>query len=295
MKRMIHRKKPVCCLAGATGLIFLLLFLALWLERLWSGSSHSLPTVVSLWQGVLFLVYFLIVCGSVCCRSMGRTRRWSGFLRYLPWAAAMTLLFTPCLLTEWLTFSDVLLMALFYLPQPLTAGGVLIFLTHRLCPEQEGAAAAPRKQPVHDLIGVTVLISLLLLFAFWLERLGGSAFRFNMTMASMLWDVAILSAYLLIVCGSICCWSICKYRCRSGFLRYLPWAAVMTLLFLLCAFSGSPSAPGWPELILSYLPQPLIAGGMVIFLAHCLCPEREAPHSLTHCIESQCTCFQNKI
>ena len=137
MKRMIHRKKPVCCLAGATGLIFLLLFLALWLERLWSGSSHSLPTVVSLWQGVLFLVYFLIVCGSVCCRSMGRTRRWSGFLRYLPWAAVMALLFLLCAFSGSPSAPGWPELILSYLPQPLAAGGVVIFLAHCLCSERE--------------------------------------------------------------------------------------------------------------------------------------------------------------
>lgn len=274
MKRMISGKKPACYLMGVTGLIFLLLLCAFWLERLWSQSPSYLPAVIALWQSTLFFAYLLIVCGSVCCWSMDRYRCWKGYTWYLPWAAVMTLLFTQCFLTEWLTFSDLLVMTLCFLPQPLVAGGVLSFLAYRLCPGQKKVGITHCGKPARYLIGVTGLIFLLLLFAFWLEHLWGRALDYMM-METVLWQGTLLGAYLLIACGSICCWRMCQYRCQNGFLWYLPWAVAMTLLFLLCFMSGSLSFSEWLVILLCYLPQPLAAGGVVIFLAHCLCSERK--------------------
>ena len=56
----------------------------------------------------------------------------------------MTMLFTWCFLTEWLTFTDLLIMTLVYLPQPLIAGGVMMFLLHWLCPR--GKAVSEEKE-----------------------------------------------------------------------------------------------------------------------------------------------------
>ena len=129
------------------------------------------------------------------------------------------------------------------------------------------------RRPVYALTGLTALIFILLWLALLIEERWSWEFDDHITMLTMVWTGILLFVYLLILCGSVCCWSLCGHRCGRGYVLYLLWAAVMTMLFTWCFLTERLTFSNLLVMTPWYLLEQWIAGGVVMLLLHSLAPK----------------------